>query len=198
MRATTIQRALTIATGAALGLLPQIAMAQAVPTSNKYRWDQISTFSDFVTVFWGWSSHIIFTLSVLTIITGGVIYIASEGNDTRIDAAKQVIKGAIISIVLVIISGTAINVLLEKPGAGIDPRSSDDSFKALTNTSSLFIGLAGGFTVVMLLFNGIKYITSSGDEEKIASARKGLTYSIVGLLICVTAFVVVRNVISIF
>lgn len=185
-----------------LVLLPQVALAQAASFKDA------RNFSEFVTAFWHYASHIIFTLAVLTIITGGVVYVASAGVQERVDAAKEIIKGAIISIILVIISGSAIDMLLDKPSkdvgcsdaqilAGTCSRT-DESFKVLNNTSSMVIALAGAFTVIMIMFNAIKYITAAGDEEKIAEARKGLTYAIIGLVICVTAFVVVRNVISIF
>lgn len=180
--------------------IPLIARAQ--PADEDIDWNErfnnIDNFSDFVTVFWGYASHIIFTLSILTIITGGVVYVASEGAEEKLNIAKDIIKGAVISIILVIISGSAIDMLLEKPAAGIDPNEYRDSFKVLNNTSSMLIGLAGGFTVVMLMLNAFKYITAAGDEERIMHARKGMTYSIVGLVVCVSAFVIVKNVISIF
>lgn len=167
-------------------------------TSGTMGFENINNFSDFVTVFWAWASHIIFTLSVLTIITGGVVYVASAGAQEKVDAAKEIIKGAVVSIILVIISGSAINMLIDKPAAGASAQNMNDSFKMLNNTSSMIIGLAGGFTVLMVIVNGIRYITAAGDEDKIASARKGLSYAVIGLGICLTAYLVVRNVVSIF
>jgi len=189
---SVLRHAGILATGAALGLLPELAFAQAAA------FNEATTFSMYVTVFWRYASHIIFTLSTLTIITGGVVYVASAGDDTRVGAAKEIIRGAVISIILVIVSGSAIDMLVEKPGAGANVRDRDAAFLMLNNTSSMFIGLAGAFTLVMLIYNAIRYITANGDEEKIGTARRGMTYSVIGLVICVSAYVIVRNVISIF
>lgn len=178
--------------GVALGLLPEFAFAQAAV------FEEATTFSMYVTLFWGYASRIIFTLATLTIITGGVVYVASAGDDMRVNAAKEIIRGAVVSIILVVVSGTAIDLLVEKPGAGAQIRDENSAFLMLNNTSSMFIGLAGAFTLVMLIFNAIRYITANGDEDKIGSARRGMTYSVIGLVICVSAFVIVRNVISIF
>src|SRR3989344_200890 len=52
-------------------------------------------------------------------------------------------------------------------------------------------------TLVFLLFNAIKWITSSGDKQKIAAARSGIIYAIVGLVIVFLAFLVI-NVIGYF
>lgn len=196
-----LQRALA-AVAAAPILLAGAGVALAASStpmpSSAMGFQNVSNFSQYVTVFWAWASHIIFTLSVLTIITGGVVYVASAGAEEKVDAAKEIIKGAIISIVLVVISGSAINMLIDKPAAGANDRDLDSSFTVLNNTSSMVIGLAGGFTVLMVIINGIRYITAAGDEDKIASARKGLTYSIIGLAVCLTAFLIVRNLVSIF
>ena len=182
----------TLLAGAALGLAPELAHAQAAV------FEEATTFSQYVELFWGYASRIVFTLATLTIITGGVVYVASAGDDTRVSAAREIIRGAVISIILVIVSGTAIDLLVEKPGAGANLRDENSAFLMLNNTSSMFIGLAGAFTLVMLIFNAIRYITANGDEDTIGSARRGMAYSVIGLVICVSAFVIVRNVISIF
>ena len=182
----------------ASSLVSSSTSSSVVATDWEARFSNVSNFSDFVTVFWGYAAQIIFTLSVLTIITGGVIYVASEGADEKVNIAKDIIKGAIISIILVIISGSAINMLLEKPSDGSDPLQYNSTFRVLNNTSSMLIGLAGGFTVVMLMINGFKYITAAGDEDKISQARKGMSYSLIGLVVCVSAFVIVKNVIGFF
>jgi len=198
-----------LGTAAFVAAVPQIARAQAAA------FDNISNFSEFVTVFWQYASHIVFTLAVLTIITGGVVYVASAGAEERIDSAKEIIRGAVISIILVVISGSAIDMLIEKPQRGVACHqvpetvngaqvmkevctSPDDAFKVINNVSSMVIALAASFTVVMIMLNAIRYVTAAGDEDKIASARRGITYSVIGLAICAAAYVIVRNVIGIF
>jgi len=56
---------------------------------------------------------------------------------------------------------------------------------------SLLFGIAAVIVVIMLIFSGIQWITSSGDPLKIAAAKKRITYSIVGLIVVVSAFFLV-------
>ena len=56
---------------------------------------------------------------------------------------------------------------------------------------SLLFGIAAVNVVIMLIFSGIQWITSSGDPLKIAAAKKRITYSIVGLIVVVSAFFLV-------
>jgi type IV secretory pathway VirB2 component (pilin) len=58
------------------------------------------------------------------------------------------------------------------------------------------IGFAGIIAVAILIFNGIMYMTASGDENKIAKATKGITYAIVGLVIAAISFLLVTFIIQ--
>lgn len=51
-------------------------------------------------------------------------------------------------------------------------------------------------TVVFVIISGIQWITSAGDKEKVQKARARLTYSIIGLLVIVSAFFIISVVIS--
>ena len=50
----------------------------------------------------------------------------------------------------------------------------------------------GILSVVMIIFSGFRYITSAGDAAKTKSAQTTLTYSIVGLIVAVLAWVIVK------
>ena len=60
------------------------------------------------------------------------------------------------------------------------------------------IGLAALAAVVMLIAAGFMYITANGDENRISQATKTLTYSIVGLVLCFIAGMIVNFVIGTF
>ena len=50
----------------------------------------------------------------------------------------------------------------------------------------------GVLSVVMIIFSGFRYITSAGDAAKTKSAQTALTYSIVGLIVAILAWVIVK------
>lgn len=47
--------------------------------------------------------------------------------------------------------------------------------------------VAGAAAVILLVYGGIKYITSGGDPSKISSARDTILYALIGLAIVVLA-----------
>lgn len=51
-------------------------------------------------------------------------------------------------------------------------------------------------TIIFLLASGIQWIMSGGDKEKIQKAKNRLTYSIIGLIVTASAFLIVRTVIT--
>jgi hypothetical protein len=48
----------------------------------------------------------------------------------------------------------------------------------------------------MIILGGLKYITSGGDAQKVASAKSALIYAIVGLVIVALAQAIVRFVLG--
>lgn len=61
---------------------------------------------------------------------------------------------------------------------------------------NLVIALAALIAVGILVYSGIQYIVAAGDEGKIEKATKGITYAIVGLVICFIAVLIVNFVLS--
>ena len=51
---------------------------------------------------------------------------------------------------------------------------------------------AAALAIISIIIAGIKFLTSSGDEKKIASASSTLTYAIIGLAVTILAFVIIR------
>lgn len=55
-----------------------------------------------------------------------------------------------------------------------------------------------GYTAtIFVVYGGFKYITSEGDPNKIASAKKILTSAVIGVVIAVLASVIVNTIISV-
>ncbi|OJU88128.1 hypothetical protein BGO17_04125 [Candidatus Saccharibacteria bacterium 49-20] len=66
----------------------------------------------------------------------------------------------------------------------------------LANGLNLMYFLAGTVAVIVIIIGGIMYATSAGDAGRITKAKNLLTYSIVGLIIVLVAFVVTAFVIG--
>lgn len=56
----------------------------------------------------------------------------------------------------------------------------------------ILVSAAGVLSIIFIIIAGIKFLTSSGDEKKLASATSTLTYAIIGLAVTILAFVIIR------
>lgn len=56
----------------------------------------------------------------------------------------------------------------------------------------MFALIASGIVaVIFLIWAGVKFVTSGGDQKKIDAARKTITWAIIGLIIILMAFFIV-------
>jgi len=61
---------------------------------------------------------------------------------------------------------------------------------------SIFIGIAATVAVLLIVWGGVKFITSKGDPGATAKARNTIIYAAVGLALCMLAFAIVQFVIG--
>ncbi len=76
------------------------------------------------------------------------------------------------------------------------PTPDKDLLDFVYRVINLSIGLAGLVAVVFLIYNGIRYILSAGDEGKVEKATKGITYAIIGLVICFVSVLIVNFILN--
>jgi hypothetical protein len=180
--------------GATIGVLvPSIAFAQ---DTTQTALGSVSNFGDFVSLIWSYGSQVILALAVFFIILGAFFYVASAGNEDRISQGKQMIFGSFIAIAIVIFSGVLIRTL-HRPAEGTTGYLSDVP-NVINNASNILVGLIGAFTVLMLIYGGLMYITARGDSEKINKAHSALRYAVYGLIIGVLAYGLVNTVLNYF
>ena len=74
------------------------------------------------------------------------------------------------------------------------------STKTVEGTIGTIVSIAmwavGILSVIMLVFGGIKYATSAGDEKKVTSAKHTIIYAIVGLAVAILAWTISNFVFS--
>ncbi len=67
----------------------------------------------------------------------------------------------------------------------------------ITTGTTLLFSIAAFLAVVMMILSGIQWITSSGDAEKIAIAKKRMMYAVIGLVIVILAYFIVSTVVTV-
>lgn len=84
---------------------------------------------------------------------------------------------------------------------GLGKASSADSGDLMTTVSTVIntmLFIAGLLAVIMIIFSGIRYISSHGDKSQVESAKNTLIYSVVGLVIAIIAYALVNWVTKLF
>ena len=61
--------------------------------------------------------------------------------------------------------------------------------------SSVFF-VIGALSVIMIIYGGIRYITSAGNPDNVSKARNTITYAIVGLLVALAGYAIVTFIIG--
>lgn len=66
----------------------------------------------------------------------------------------------------------------------------------LTNITNTILYIIGIIAIIMLIFGGIRYVTSGGDSKKVTDAKNTILYAIVGLVVALLAFAIVNFVLN--
>lgn len=83
-----------------------------------------------------------------------------------------------------------------KDSQGTGDLNQNPMIDLIANITQIAIIVAGAAVVIMLILSGFRLITSGGDPQKAAQARKALIGSIVGLIVVVLAQAIVSLVIG--
>lgn len=61
---------------------------------------------------------------------------------------------------------------------------------------NVLLWVVGALSVIMIIFSGIRYVTSAGDAAKTKAAQNSLIYAVVGLIVAIFAWAIVNMVID--
>jgi uncharacterized protein with PQ loop repeat len=169
-------------------LIPAVTYAQNTSTPL----GEVSNFGELVSVLWAYGSQVIIGFAIFFIVLGAFFYVASAGNEEKISQGRQMVFGSLIALVIVLLSGVLIRTL-HKPAEGSTGALSDVP-TVIGNATNILIGLIGVFTILMMVYAGLMYITGRGDTDKLEKAHNAFRYSVYGLVIGVLAYAIVNAV----
>jgi len=78
------------------------------------------------------------------------------------------------------------------PGEGSDVKL----VETVVNIINVVLGLLGLIAVIIILIGGFKWMTAQGSDDKVTDAKNTIKYGIIGLVIILLAYVIVRVVIN--
>lgn len=138
--------------------------------------------------------QIIGYIAMFYVIYGGFIYLTSNGSPDRASQGLKTIINSSIGVAIglsaiaiknlawaVVISGSTVNEF------GVYKIDAGEVIKQGLQTVYF---IAGAVAVIVVIINGLNYITSSGDPGKVTKAKKGLLYGLIGIGIVLAASVV--------
>ncbi len=78
---------------------------------------------------------------------------------------------------------------------GASGQSLEGGIEIVTN---ILLFLIGTIAVIAIIIGGIKYTTSNGDASSIKSAKDTILYAVIGLIVAIMAYGIVRWVVNLF
>lgn len=82
-------------------------------------------------------------------------------------------------------SGVAGNEICDKSGQ-------TDATPLIRNIINILLYIVSVVSIIMIIVGGMRYILSSGDSGKVASAKNTVVYAAVGLIVAVFSWVIVN------
>jgi len=145
---------------------------------------------------------VIVVLSLVFIVLGAVLYITSAGNQARVTMAKGAITAALIGLSIGILAPTFLKEIATVLGwnstlpANVSgARSASDILLSVLN---FLLGIVGILSIIMLVVGGGMFLTAAGSQDRIGTAKKIITSSLIGIVLALAALVIVRQIASFF
>lgn len=66
----------------------------------------------------------------------------------------------------------------------------------INNITNWVLGFAGALAVLFVIYGGLLFITSAGNEKRVDAAKKTLTYAVLGIIVIVLAYFIVKLIIN--
>jgi hypothetical protein len=80
---------------------------------------------------------------------------------------------------------------------GGDPAAGDTALTTeIGDIVNLMLYLAGAIAVIVIIYGGIRYVTSTGDAARVKAAKDTIMYAVVGLIVALLAYAIVNFVVN--
>ncbi|MDP2837841.1 MAG: pilin, partial [Candidatus Moranbacteria bacterium] len=178
---------------------PQPISSQVITFSNPL---QFNTVEEVLTALLGALQAIIVILSIIFIVIGAIMYITSAGDEGRMKTAKGSITAAMIGLALGIAAPSflkEIGTILGWSGVSSGAVGAARTLTAIaTDVLNFLLSIVGILGMIMLVVGGIMYLTAAGDENRMETGKKVVTYSIIGIVVALISLIVVTQIASFF
>lgn len=119
---------------------------------------------------------------------------------------KQILTQALVVLAIMVgalsmfnLAANAAGILnpTDNLGAVSDATGGQTSLRGLVLTIvNYFLGFLGLLAVVMVIYGGVTYVSSAGNDEAVGKAKKIIMYALIGIVIILLSFVVVKAILG--
>jgi hypothetical protein len=72
-----------------------------------------------------------------------------------------------------------------------NPIATSDFSILLTNFLKWLLSVAGSLALLMLITGGVFYVTSSGNDQRVETAKKMITWTLLGLILILASYAII-------
>ena len=147
---------------------------------------------------------IIGLLAIAMLVYAGLRMVTANGDKKVIDQSKRTVTYSILGILAAVFAYAGIAAIENFIGVQDVNYDSDQLQNPLGNYADLkdftqkmivqVLMVIGLVSLAMIIWNGFMYLTSRGDKTKIDNAKRGLTWSILGLILALFAYTIIKAV----
>jgi len=142
---------------------------------------------------------VVAVIAIIFIVLGGIMYMLAGGNEKMITRAKMCWTGAVIGLAIVLAAPSFLKEIMTILGSSINAdgnvtESTLTLAQIATNVLNLLLSIVGIIAIISLVVGGGMYLTAYGDEKRIDTGKKIVTYSIIGIIVALSAVVIIGEI----
>lgn len=150
-------------------------------------------------------------IPIISIVFAGFLMILAQGNPQSIEKAKTAFSWSVYGFILAVCSyfvvaatiqflgasnipdpNTPGNTSIVNPLANLGTDVSQEFLVFIKNMLTGFLQIVGVLAILMLIFDGLRYITAGGNEEQSKQAKEELKWISAGIVSILFAYVIIR------
>jgi len=138
--------------------------------------------------------RIIVVLALVSITIGSVMILASAGSSGMVERGKAAITMALVGLAIGLAAPSLLKELANIVGWGTAVPAALSLSEIAVRVLNFLLGTMGIVALVMMVIGAIMYLTSAGDEDRINQGKDIFKYAIIGLILAMSAMVLVTQI----
>ncbi len=155
---------------------------------------QAKTIDQILDVIIKFAVGIITPLSALAVMIAAFLYITAGGSEERVKQGHKALTYGVIGIAIVLSAQFLKDVVIGIAGGAT---RAENLARFLENVVRAFGAILMGVSVLAVFYSAFLFLTGGGSEEKVETAKRTLTYAIVGVAVALLAFAIPKLVANI-